>query len=396
MRTFTCTKSRRHDPSQKGKIMAMEISLDEKGKISPDSELFKQLDEWHDKDEYRKIVEAVLSVPHENWSNKLWFRLISAYNNMEEFDKAREELDKIAPFCDNPADIAKLHYMHGYIYYREDREYLAIAEYRCGLEADPDNTAGLNLENEIEDCRKYIRKNLAKLRSLSEKLYNDIKVRCREKSEKNKLSDEEFTLYLGFLPALRVIPGHEHSIGFDYSGKYESAEKQALLDWLKTGFGITDRESFFDFYYNAPHCNINSMGEEVRMYLAGTPLFDMDQLNSDGRYAFECFTEFIKTFNEFLPDAGVLAWDISEGMGFVRWAYACDIITDADFSEQMRFLHDLAREYFTSFEDYILSLAFGAAFFMFKLDKLNLISSIDYLARTAPLLLHGDLPDLEW
>lgn len=376
--------------------MSTEIILDENGKISAESELYKLLDEWHDKDEYAKIVDAVLNVPHENWSNKLWFRLISAYNNMEEFGKAREELDKLEPLCETPADIAKFHYMHGYIYYREDREYMAIAEYRSGLDADPDNTWGFDLKSEIENCRKYIDKNLAKLRSLSEKLYNDIKARCSEKSEKNKPSDEEFTLYLGFLPALRVVPGHEHSIGFGYSRKYEGAEKQALLDWLEKGFGIVDRDSFFDFFDNAPHCNINSMGEEIQAFLAGSPLFDMEELTEEGRYTFDCFTEFIKTFNEFLPKAGLLAWDISEGMGFVRWVYACDLITDADFAEKMKFLHDLARDYFSSFEEYILSLAFGAAFFMFRLDKLNLISAIDFLARTAPLLLHGDLPDLEW
>lgn len=376
--------------------MAKDIILDENGKITPDSGLYKQLDEWHDKDEYQKIVDAVSAVPHENWSNKLWFRLISAHNNMEEFDKARAELDKLAPFCETPADIAKLHYMHGYIYYREDREYMAIAEYRCGLEVDPDNTSGLDLQSEIENCREYIEKNLAKLRSLSEKFYNDVKARCLEKPEKNKLTDEEFTLYLGFLPALRMMPGQEHSMGFGYYRKYEGAEKQAMLGMLNHSFGISDSESFFDFFDNAPHCNINSFGEDVRIYLAGTSPFDMDQLNSEGKYTFDCFTEFIGTFNEFLPDAGLLAWDISEGMGFLRLAYACDLITDADFAEKMKFLHDLAREYFTSFEEYILSLGYGSAFFMFKLDRLNIISAIDHMARNAPLLLHGDLPDLEW
>ena len=68
--------------------MSTEIILDENGKVSPESPLFAQLDEWHDKDEYQKIVEAVLAVPHENWSNKLWFKLIAAYNNLEQYVKA--------------------------------------------------------------------------------------------------------------------------------------------------------------------------------------------------------------------------------------------------------------------------------------------------------------------
>lgn len=97
--------------------MPTEITLDENGKITSDSGLFKQLDEWHEKDEYYKIVEAVLSAPLET--------------------------------------------------------------------------------------------------------------------------------------ALRVIPGHLNSIGFGCSRKYDGEEKQAALDWLSRCFGITDRESLFDFCQNA-------------------------------------------------------------------------------------------------------------------------------------------------
>ena len=147
--------------------MSTEIILDENGRVTPESPLYKQLDEWHEKDEYQNIVKAILEIPHENWSNKLWFRLISAYNNLEQYGKAAEELEKIAPLCDNPVDLSRFHYMHGYIYYREDQEYLAIAAYRRGIEADPDNSIGLNLEDEIKNCRGYIEKNLKKLRSLS-------------------------------------------------------------------------------------------------------------------------------------------------------------------------------------------------------------------------------------
>lgn len=336
-----------------------------------------------------------MAVPFENRSNKLWFRLISAYNNMKEFDKAREELDKIEPFCDDPADRSRFHYMHGYIHYSKDREYLAIQEYRRGLDADPNNSIGLNLQDSIEDCRGYITQNLAKLHSLSERIYNDIRERCRKKPDKTKLSEGEFTLCLGFLPALRVIPGHEHAIGFNYFKKYLGEEKQAALDWLRTDFGITDRDSLLDVYQNDLRCNINNWAEDVRTYLAGNPRFNMDELNEEGRYAFDCHAEFIGAFNEFLPEAGVLAWDISEKMGLVRWAYACDLIPNTDFSKCMLYLHDFAREKFASVEEYILSLAFGAAVFVFKVEGLNIVHAIDFLARTAPLL-KTELPDIEW
>lgn len=372
--------------------MSNEIILDENGKITPESGLFKQLDKWHEDDEYDKIVEAVLSVPLENRSNKLWFRLISAYNNMEEFAKARAELEKLAPLCDNPADSARLHYMTGYIFYRENREYLAIMEYRRGLAADPDETSGIDLKKEIEDCRGYITKNLEKLRSLSERVYNDVKERCQEKSEKTELTDEEFAMYLGFLPALRVIPGHSNAIGFGYSRKYDGEEKQAALDWLARSFGITDRESLLDFCQNAQYCNINATAEEIKACLAEN---DRTDPRDEGQYVVDCFAEFIGAFKDFLPEAGVLAWDIGEKTGFIRWAYACGIIPDDEFDGYMKSLRDLAREKFSSFEEYILSAAFGAALFMFKIERMHILHAIDYLARTAPQL-KIELPDLEW
>lgn len=373
--------------------MSTEIILDENGKITPESGLFKQLDEWHEKDEYSKIVEAVLAVPLENRSNKLWFRLISAYNNMEEFGRAREELAKLAPLCDNPADLARLHYMHGYIFYREDREYLAILEYRRGLEADPDGSSGIDLQSEINDCRGYITKNIEKLHTLSERVYNDVKERCREKTDKTKLTDEEFSMYLGFLPALRVIPGHSNSIGFGYFRKYEGEEKQAALDWLSRSFGITDSKSLLEFCQNAPYCNVNATAEEVKASLSEAE--SSDSQDAEGKYVVDCFAEFIAAFGEYLPEAGVLAWDIGEKTGFIRWAYACGIIADDEFSGYMEQLRGLAREKFASFEEYILSAAFGAALFMFKIERMHIIHAIDFLARTVPQL-KCELPDLEW
>ncbi len=51
--------------------------------ISDSDKLYEELDKWHDDNEYDKIANAVMNIPHENWSNKMWFRLISAYNNLK-------------------------------------------------------------------------------------------------------------------------------------------------------------------------------------------------------------------------------------------------------------------------------------------------------------------------
>ena len=93
--------------------MSDNITLDENGKISDDDKLYESLDKWFDDDEFAKIVEAVLGVPEEQWSVKLRFRLISAYNNLKEFAKSREQLIKIQPECKKPDELARFFYMNG-------------------------------------------------------------------------------------------------------------------------------------------------------------------------------------------------------------------------------------------------------------------------------------------
>ena len=375
----------------------MDIILDENGKVRLESPLCAQLDEWGDKGQYRNIADAISAVPRENWSNSLWFRLISAYIDLEEFGAAAEELKKMEPLCADPADLSRFHYMMGYICCRSDQEYRAIAEYRRGIEADPDNSFVPKLEDEIKKCRDAVETKLARFRELAKRMSDDIRDRCNEKPEKIELSYEEFVMHLGYLSALRIIPGHEHSIGFhEYYRKYEGAEKQAALDWFKENFGVTDHESWINFFQNSKACNINSLAEAVRAYIANGPEGEPELPNKEERYLFDCAAEFIGTFNEYLPKAGVAAWDISGKVGLLRQAYACDLITPNNYVKAMLRLRDLAKELFSSFEEYIRSLLFGSAFFMFNTDSENIVSATRYMCNNAPLLINGELPHLEW
>ncbi|MDE7193188.1 MAG: hypothetical protein K2O14_04380, partial [Oscillospiraceae bacterium] len=250
----------------------MSITLNENGMIADDDKLYEKLDKWHDGEDYDKIVSAVLDIPQENRSNKLWFRLISAYNNLKQFDKADEELRKIFPRCEAPVDRARWHYMNGYIFDINRRELAAMHCYEDALEADPDDTAGLDLEKNIEDCRRYIEKDLKNLRELSEKITKDIKKRYAQMpwSEKYELNDEEFTLQLGFLPAIRKIPGHEHGPGFkEYFIKYKGEQKEQAKEWLERLYGITARKSFIEFFQTSRDCNIAHFANDVIAHLNG-------------------------------------------------------------------------------------------------------------------------------
>ena len=106
--------------------MSKNYELNEKGQIKDTDPLYDTLDVWHDEDEYDKILETIYAIPREQWSNKLWFRVISALNNKGEFTEAKKEIGALNDRCETPAEMAKLFYMLGYIFYKSDQEYKAI------------------------------------------------------------------------------------------------------------------------------------------------------------------------------------------------------------------------------------------------------------------------------
>ncbi len=384
--------------SNNRKAITMDHRLDENGKFSDADELYESLDKWYDNDEYDKIVNSILEIPREHWSTKLWFRLISAYNNLKKFDKAREELELIKPLCVTPKWKAYFYYMHGYIHYREGKDMLAISCYNKGKEADPENLGKFDFDALIKECREYIDKDLKKLGTLSDYIAQDIKEECAKKPDKEKatVSEEEFTMYLGFLPMLRQIPGTNHAPGFKYFLKYEGEEKQAVLDWFRDMFNITDRESFHDLFTKYAGCNIGNIYNDVPPYLAGKPNFDLSELNGFGKEAFMNSAEFFKPFVKYLPKGGVLAWDISEKVGFARLAYSCDIIGNTDYSKIMMLLTEQAQANFSSFEEYMLSLALGSGVYMFHMDGWNIGGAMEFMRDMVPMILHGDLPHIKW
>lgn len=78
------------------------ISKDKNDLIGDKDAIYNKLDKLCDQKMYDKIVETILDIPFERWSNRLWFRLISAYNNLKQFDKAELELKKIKDRCESP------------------------------------------------------------------------------------------------------------------------------------------------------------------------------------------------------------------------------------------------------------------------------------------------------
>ncbi|MBD5128538.1 MAG: DUF1266 domain-containing protein [Ruminococcaceae bacterium] len=373
------------------------ITLDENGKISDNDELYKVLDECYDKDEYDNIIAAVLSVPEEQRSVKLRFRMISALNNKEDFENSTRELEKIFPECKRPDEIARYLYMCGYIRFINDKELAALNFYEAGANADPDDTSGLDLKSEIKECQEYVDKDLKALQELVEKICEDIDKRCAENPEKRRLSDGEFTVMLGLIPAVRPIPVTGSALGVsDFFVEYKDEERENVAKWLEANFGFKDKDSFVNFYRTARGCNISGMYSDVKAFFQGKPNFDVNTLNGGGKLAFLNACTFLKPIYGYLPEAGVFGWDLSEKSGFSRLAFSCGILTKEDYLSSMVAIKEAATKSFSSAAEYLKSLVIGSALYMFATDEWTIKGAMEFMKQTMVIMMKSTLMDGEW
>ncbi len=216
--------------------------------------------------------------------------------------------------------------------------------------------------------------------------------------KKHKPDADEFAMYLGFLPAIRKLPGFERPIGLDdLYRKYNGSEKNAVKKFLGDYLDIRGVKTFCDIYLHRRDYNLSPMVKNVLSFIDGDPDFDMSQLTEDGRRFFDSATGFVSCFAEYLPKGDIRAWDIGEKMGLARLSYSCGIIDKRMLRECVEQLCDMAKQSFSSFEEYMRSLIFGCGFFSFVGERDGAIKSgLDFMESMLPLLLKSDIADLQW
>lgn len=370
--------------------MSKNYDLDENGCIKDTDPLYDTLDEWHDNDEYDKILEAIRAIPREQWSNKLWFRVVSALNNKEDFDAAREELHHLGERCQTPADRAKYYYMLGYMFYKTDKEYKAIECYQAGIECDPEDTAELSLQNECDDCREYINQGLTSLTKLSEAVAHSIDQRISENPDKKDIDENTFTMALSFIPSIRKITPLNKCLGIDnLFFKYDDTEKETVKEFLN----IPDKEALKEILAEA---NYGGRFNDILAAKAGNPPFSLDQLNASGRILWNASMDYADSIMENIPEGGLCAWDISEKIALARHAFACDLITNSEYMILITALTDEAKEKYHSWAEYLTGLALGAGYFMFCIDDLCLSGAFEFTKTMATMVLNSILPDFKW
>ena len=365
----------------------------------PDNDaVYETLDKLYDEDKFTDIINEITKIPKEKWSNKLWFRLIGAYNSSERFGEASRELQEIFPRCRSNEDIARYWYQRGYSFYKTDHEFAAKHFYERGLAADPDDT--LNLKGEIEECNSFLLEDLHKLAEISNRVKITLEKHCASGMGrvKYRVSDEEFSMRLGYFPAIRRIPGTKFGLGFkDFLKTFSDDDKPVVREFLKKNFKITDKKSLDDLCNNNFSYNLSLLLHNVCSNVIGKPDFDTSKLDINGRELFSDLTVFFSYIAKYLPERGGLsAWDICEKIGFARNSFACGIITEADYRAIVNKMTDFAKNSFSSFAEYLVSLVIGSGTFMFLEDNRSVKSAIRFINEMMPLVLEGDVPDIMW
>lgn len=179
----------------------------------------------------------------------------------------------------------------------------------------------------------------------------------------------QFALLLGGISCYRKAPGiNEMKVEELYICETEQ-DKSALKEHLQTMFGVVDEYSLKDAC-----AEFFSADEEYRQFLTfwqAKPLFELNELNEDGRKAFELSLSFAEIFKEFVEERGFFAWDCNEQLGLLRRACACGIISQEAFWAQAKELAKKAARIYKSWEEYAISCLCGAVYFMFLQNGRN-------------------------
>lgn len=99
-------------------------------------ELLRKLDYWYENDQFEKIIAKILKLPKDQRDYKTSSYLVRAYNNMEKFQSAIEELKLIE---DNGKMDPLWHFRLGFAYFNLKNFDDALQEYEIAHKLDENN-----------------------------------------------------------------------------------------------------------------------------------------------------------------------------------------------------------------------------------------------------------------
>lgn len=115
-----------------------------------EQDLYRQLDTWHNNEEYQKIADEIFSIPKLEWDYKLIITLARALNNLGDYENAVKQLLSIEQ--QGKKDLLWFYRM-GYALFYSDREEEAKKMFRRVLEFDPEDKDAIEF---LKQCDYYI------------------------------------------------------------------------------------------------------------------------------------------------------------------------------------------------------------------------------------------------
>ena len=142
------------------------------------NDLFQQLEQWNDSDEYTKCIEAIEAIPKEQWDYRIAFALARALENyaiigdhdkgtpIAKGDKAlNRAIEVLESVREEGKDKAEWNMRMAYAYqYLFDHEEQAISYAQRWAELDPGDKKA---EMVIRECREEIQKRTRREEGLS-------------------------------------------------------------------------------------------------------------------------------------------------------------------------------------------------------------------------------------
>ncbi|MBO4494243.1 MAG: DUF2185 domain-containing protein [Clostridiales bacterium] len=359
--------------------------------IPDDDPIYKDLDQWHDDDEYEKILTKVEEIPFERRSNKLWFRKISALNNLKRFDDARREIDLLIRRCKTPQDQGKIFYMLGYIYDNTDCEFKAIECYRAALEFDPSREGTDEL---VSDSLSYAKKDMARAKEELGTFFDSMNKALAAETDLKVIDKPAIYTYFAVVSSsFMSTPFGIHLYPGDAYATCDENAKNKIRETLKERSNLTDLRSLQEYFGN--HRNKQKI-EDALKYMRGEIDISLEELNARSRTLLDATVLFLENMKEYIPEAHVEAWDYCDMLGLARLMYAADLLSREEMDDTYRFVFDECTKLFSSWEEYTRSVVLGAFYHMMVNESKYNIRSARRFAITAGGLCKHTFLNIAW
>lgn len=216
-----------------------------------------------------------------------------------------------------------------------------------------------NKKNEYEEKLLNLKEKFRKIENIEKKKYGQ---------------DESFSLLLAAPSSLmNKIPF------FSFEMRLREEGIEGIKRKLEKLYNITDRNSALDKLSANKHNGCGRDYDDFKSFWQGSPSFDIDELNENGRKYFNECKDFAYKFYNVLGEGGFSAWDIGESINIVRDCFLCGYI-DRDLSDEIiRDFTNMAVMKYGSFEEYALSYLGGSSYYMYRIfrnekDALNMFN----------------------